>query len=141
MRIGIVRRPAFPGELNHEFVWPLVFLGGALFAWAWFQTGWSLPPCIFYEYTGLPCLGCGGTRCARQLVHLNFFEALKFHPGFFLVVLSGALWTAYAAVFWVRRDTLRLRLSVDDRGEKILRRTFVGVLIAHWAWQCYYLTR
>jgi hypothetical protein len=100
-----------------------------------------LPPCLFHEYTGLPCLGCGGTRCARQLVHLNFFAALKFHPGFFLVVLSAMLWTVYAAVFWLRRDTLRLRLSVDDRGAKVLRRTFVGTLIVHWAWQCYYLTR
>jgi hypothetical protein len=32
-------------------------------------------------------------------------------------------------------------LSVDDRGEKVLRWTFIGVLIVHWAWQCYYLTR
>ena len=74
-------------------------------------------------------------------MHLNFFDAFKFHPGFFFIVLGGALWTVYAAVFWLRRDTLRWRLSVDDRGEKVLRRIFIGVLLGHWAWQCYYLTR
>ena len=141
MRIAFVRRPAFPGELNHEFVWPAVFLGGALFAWAWFQTGWTLPPCLFHEYTGLPCLGCGGTRCARNLVHLDFGQAFLFHPGFFLVVMTAALWTAYSAVFWLRRDSLRLRLVVEPAYSRRLRIAFVLVLVLHWAWQCYYLTR
>lgn len=141
MSIRFVRRPAFPGELNHEFVWPLVFLGGAVFAWAWFLTGIQLPPCIFHEVTGLPCLGCGGTRCARQLTQLHFWEALKFHPGFFLVVVTGFFWSIYAAFFWVRRDTLRLRLSADVRGERRLRWIFIGALGLHWAWQCYYLPK
>lgn len=141
MKIGFVRRPAFPGELDHELVWPLVFLGGAAFAWGWFQTGLQLPPCLFHELTGWPCLGCGGTRCARQLTQLNFLEALKFHPGFFLVVIGGLLWTIYAAVFWLRRDRLRLRLSADVHGERVLRRLFIVGLVLHWAWQCYYLPK
>ena len=141
MRIGLVRRPAYPGELNHELVWPLVFLGGAVFAWTWFQTGIQLPPCIFHELTGLPCLGCGGTRCARQLVQLNFFEGFKFHPGFASLVVGAAVWTLYSAVFWIRRDRLRLRLSVDEQGERVLRWTFIAILVAHWAWQCYYLPK
>ncbi len=141
MAIRLVRRPAFPGELNHEFVWPLVFLGGALFAWGWFQTGIQLPPCLFHEYTGLPCLGCGGTRCARQLVHLNFLEALKFHPGFFLLVMAGAAWTLYSAFFWLRGASLRLRLSTDERGDRLLRRLFIAFLALHWAWQCFYLPK
>jgi len=141
VKIGIVRRPAFPGELDHELVWPLVFLGGAAFAWAWFQTGIQLPPCLFHELTGWPCLGCGGTRCARQLTELHFLEALKFHPGFFLTVLGGFLWTLYAAAFWLRRDRLRLRLAADARGEQVLRRLFIVGLVLHWAWQCYYLPK
>ena len=91
--------------------------------------------------TGLPCLGCGGTRCARNLVHLDFGQAFLFHPGFFLVVLLGVLWTVYSAAFWIRRDTLRLRLVVDPAYDRRLRIAFVAVLVVHWAWQCYYLTR
>lgn len=141
MKIGFVRRPAFPGELNHEFVWPLVFLGGALLAWAWFLTGYQLPACIFHEVTGWPCLGCGGTRCARQAVAGNFFAALKFHPGFFTMLLAGAGWTIYSALFWLRRDTLRLRLALDERADRLFRRSFIAILVLHWAWQCYYLPR
>ena len=91
--------------------------------------------------TGLPCLGCGGTRCARNLAHLDFGQALLFHPGFFLVVLLAFLWTIYSAVFWIRRDTLRLRLVVQPAYDRRLRIAFVVVLVVHWAWQCYYLTR
>jgi len=137
----LIRRPAYPGELNHELVWPAAFLSGALFAWAWFLSGLQLPQCVFMRVTGLPCLGCGGTRCARSLVHLDFGQAFLFHPGFSLVVMLAALWTIHSAVFWLRRDTLRLRLVVEPASSRRLRLAFVGVLIVHWAWQCYYLTR
>ena len=137
----LIRRPAYPGELNHELVWPAAFLSGALFAWAWFLSGLQLPQCVFMRLTGLPCLGCGGTRCARNLVHLELGQAFLFHPGFFLVVMSAALWTIYSAVFWLRGDRLRLRLAVEPASSRRRRLVFVGVLILHWAWQCYYLTR
>ena len=137
----LIRRPAYPGELNHELGWPATFLGGAVFAWLWFLTGLQLPQCVFMRLTGLPCLGCGGTRCARDLVHLDFGQAFLFHPGFFIIVTLAALWTIYSAVFWLRRDSLRLRLVVVNPDDRRLRIAFVVVLLAHWAWQCYYLTR
>ena len=127
--IRAIRRPAYPGELNHELVWPAAFLSGAVFAWGWFLSGLQ------------PCLGCGGTRCARNLVNLDFGQAFLYHPGFFLVVLLAALWTAYAAVFWIRRDTLRLRFFVEPTQARRFRVMLILLLAAHWAWQCYYLTR
>ena len=139
--LRLIRRPAYPGELNHELVWPAAFLGGALFAWGWFLSGLQLPQCIFMRLTGLPCLGCGGTRCARNLVQLDFGQAFLYHPAFFMVVTLAALWTTYAAVFWLRRDTLRLRLFIEPAYSRRARIAFVAVLVAHWAWQCYYLTR
>ena len=139
--LRLIRRPAYPGELDHELVWTATFLGGALFTWIWFQTGLQLPECVFHRLTGLPCLGCGGTRCARSLVRLDFGQAFLFHPGFFLVVTSAALWTVHSAVFWLRRDPLRLRLVVEPPANRRLRIAFVCVLAVHWAWQCYYLTR
>jgi len=139
--LRLIRRPAYPGELNHEFVWPAAFFGGAVFAWGWFLSGLQLPQCIFMRLTGLPCLGCGGTRCARNLANLDLGQAFLFHPGFFLLVTLAALWTVYSAVFWLRRDTLRLRLFVEPAYSRRLRIAFLIVLVVHWAWQCYFLTR
>lgn len=139
--LRLIRRPAYPGELDHELVWPATFLAGAGFVWGWFLTGLQLPPCVFMRVTGLPCLGCGGTRCARNLAHLDLGQAFLFHPGFFLLVMLAGLWTIYSAIFWLRRDTLRLRLVVEPSASRRLRIALGVVLIAHWAWQCYYLTR
>jgi hypothetical protein len=72
---------------------------------------------------------------------LDFGQAFLYHPGFFLVVLLASLWTVYAALFWLRRDTQRLRLFVEPGKARRLRIAFVLLLAAHWAWQCYYLTR
>ena len=139
--LRLIRRPAYPGELNHELVWPAVFVVGAAFAWGWFLCGLQLPPCIFMRVTGLPCLGCGGTRCARNLVNLDLGQAFLFHPGFFLVVTLALLWTVYSAIFWLRRDPLRLRLFIEPAYSRRVRIAFVALLVVHWAWQCYYLTR
>ena len=139
--LRLIRRPAYPGELNHELVWPGAFVAGAVFAWGWFLSGLQLPQCVFIRLTGLPCLGCGGTRCARNLVHLDFGQAFLFHPGFFLVVMLATLWSVYAVLFWLRRDTLRLRFFVEPAKARRVRVTFVLLLAVHWAWQCYYLTR
>ena len=137
--LRLVRRPAYPGELNHELVWPLGFLGALATGWAWFQTGWQLPGCLFMKWTSFPCLGCGGTRCARHLASLDFTGAFLYHPLFSLVLLGFALWTLWSAVWWLRRDSLRLRLAADETGSTWLRRGFIGALALNWLWQCHYL--
>jgi hypothetical protein len=136
-----IRRPAYPGELNHELVWPAAFVAGVLIAWGWFLAGLQLPQCVFIRLTGLPCLGCGGTRCARNLARLDFGQAFLFHPGFFLVVMAAMLWTVYSVIFWLRRDTLRLRFFVEPAQARRVRVAFFLLLAVHWAWQCFYLTR
>jgi hypothetical protein len=139
--LRLIRRPAYPGELNHELVWPAAFVSGAVFARAWFLSGLQLPQCVFMRLTGLPCLGCGGTRCARNLVSLDFGQAFLYHPGFFLVVTLATVWTVYSVLFWLRRDTQRLRLFVEPAQARRVRVMFLLLLAVHWAWQCYYLTR
>ena len=88
----------------------------------------------------------GDARPARfagfcNLANLDFGQAFLFHPGFFLVVTLATLWSVYAVLFWLRRDTLRLRFFVQPAKARRVRVTFVLLLAAHWAWQCYYLTR
>lgn len=35
------------------------------------------PKCVLFQWTGILCPGCGGTRAAHELVHLRFFAALR----------------------------------------------------------------
>lgn len=141
MALRFVRRPALPGELNHELVWTLVFVGAAVTVFVWFGLGLGLPECLFFKVTGLPCLGCGGTRCARHLVQFRLMEAFFFHPGFFLLTVIGALWTAYSAAFWLGRGSLRLRLVGTEADWRRLRQAGLGALLLHWVWQYHHLAR
>lgn len=56
------------------------------------QTGIHAPPCPFHALTGLPCPGCGLTRCALSLWHGSLGLALRYHPlGVLLFALCLAL--------------------------------------------------
>lgn len=37
-------------------------------------------PCLFRLLTGFYCLGCGGTRAARALLHGHFLLSAMYHP-------------------------------------------------------------
>ena len=55
------------------------------------QTGIGMP-CVLYETTRLKCGGCGLTRAAVSLLHLDFAAAFAYH----------ALWPLFAAyILWV----------------------------------------
>jgi hypothetical protein len=57
--------------------------------------GLGLPLCQFHTVTHLPCMGCGLTRCFIRLGHLQFSEALFYHPvgalAFPLVLFAAGL--------------------------------------------------
>jgi len=139
--IRFVRRPAFPGETNHELVWPSVFIVSCIIGFIFFQLGGTSPGCLFYKFATIPCLGCGATRCTRELSHFNFWSAFKYHPGVFILFFLGLLWTLYSSIFWIRRDSLRLRLVISESHRKLLLTLTILVLLFHWFWQCYYLRK
>lgn len=42
------------------------------------------PPCLFHEWTGLDCPGCGGQRAFHQLLHGNVIAAIRLNAMFVL---------------------------------------------------------
>lgn len=57
------------------------------------------PECGFRTATGLPCLGCGGTRSVRALVSGDLAASISFNPG---VVVGIVILLAWIATGWVR---------------------------------------
>lgn len=43
------------------------------------------PPCIFYEWTGLQCAGCGSGRAITNLLHGNFYIAFRMNILLFIL--------------------------------------------------------
>ena len=57
--------------------------------------------CLFHNFTGLPCPGCGLTRSWVAMAHGHAGEALVWHPlgpMLFLSALGYALWSAWTAL-------------------------------------------
>lgn len=50
-----------------------------------------LPKCVFHEFTGLHCPGCGSTRALHSLVHGDFSAALHYNL-FFVALAPVILW-------------------------------------------------
>ena len=44
-------------------------------------------PCIFYKCTGLHCPGCGITRMLFSLLHLEIYQAFRYNPLVFCLII------------------------------------------------------
>lgn len=50
-------------------------------------------PCMFHEITNFYCPGCGITRLLFSLVRLDFYQAFRYNPlVFILIILSIIYW-------------------------------------------------
>ena len=50
-------------------------------------------PCLFYEITGYYCPGCGITRLLFFLLKLDFYQAFRYNPLIFiLIIITGIYW-------------------------------------------------
>jgi len=75
--------------------------------------------CSFRSLTGIPCVGCGGTRATRALSHGRLVEAIRFNPG--VVLLFGASFAWLGWRWWRRRRR-------DDDGHHGRREACLRVL-------------
>lgn len=72
------------------------------------------PGCLLHRWTGLYCAGCGMTRAAWHLLHLQPLAALRMNPLLVLLLPLLAAGLALELAAWVRgpqRPTPRLRLG------------------------------
>ncbi len=65
------------------------------------RPGSLLPPCLFHEWTGLYCAGCGNTRAAYLLLHGDFAGSLR--QNILLLPLAGTLLLFLLRPKWLPR--------------------------------------
>ena len=57
------------------------------------------PKCVFYEFTGLYCPGCGSTRALRSLLRGDLYNACRYNA-LLTLSLPFLLWWVYREVLW-----------------------------------------
>jgi hypothetical protein len=78
------------------------------------------PKCLFHQWTGLSCPGCGATRAMYSLLHGDVVTAFKFNP-LLLILLPLLIWVFLRQV--VRQTTGQILPSPFDY-------TYVGWAVA-----------
>ena len=69
-------------------------------------------PCMLHFFTGLYCPGCGASRALRALLHLNFYQALRYNA---VLTVTAPLLAAY----FIALAVSFLRYGKDKVSEKI----------------------
>jgi hypothetical protein len=137
----IVRRRLAANELDAELLWLGILGVGGLFAVVWLMLGLPTPHCLFRAITGVPCLTCGGTRCARFLLAGHPDAALGWNPLVFAGIVLAAVFLAYAAAV-VAFSLPRLRVRFDTPREADIARVAVAaVAVANWIYLIFRFSR
>ena len=70
-------------------------------------------PCIFHKITGLYCPGCGITRMFISLFKLNIYQAFRYNPlVFILLIVSSFYFLADFLIYRITKAHMNLPKSV-----------------------------
>ncbi len=69
------------------FIWLPVIIMGSWFAKNGFSEYKDIFSCVLYEWSGILCPGCGGTRALYHLFSGNLLVSFKYHPAVITVIL------------------------------------------------------
>jgi hypothetical protein len=89
------------------------------------------PACSFRTLTGLPCLGCGGTRAVRALAAGDVLAALRFHPAVLLGCAVAGIWPLWG--FWRYRKGNDVSSPIEQNRKLVRAAWIIGVvLVLNW---------
>ena len=64
-------------------------------------------PCIFKKITGFYCPGCGITRMFRSLLELNIYQAFRYNPLVFILLILGLIYLIYYLYIKISKKELK----------------------------------
>lgn len=59
--------------------------------------------CLFHEYLGIWCAGCGGTRMIISFVHLDFYQAFRWNPLLFILLIMGIIYLIVGTIVFIKK--------------------------------------
>ena len=86
-----------------------------------------LPPCVFHEFTGLYCPGCGGTRAVRFLIRGNVEKSFIYNPIVLYTVIATFIFFAFVVKYKISGRCL-------NKDKIILPMLYIGVVIMLLNW-------
>ena len=104
-----------------------IFLLGVVYLLLLRLTSFEGVPCVFHEWTGLLCPGCGLTRAAQALLDGKPLLALSYNPLFPLYILYAGI--IFVSAIWgdeKKKDTS------FPRGPLWIHLSVLGIVVLFW---------
>lgn len=73
--------------------------------------------CVIHELTGLYCPGCGISRMLFSLIELNFYQAFRYNPLVFSLMLAYII---YIVIRFIKTKDISLSTKVGNKTVYIL---------------------
>ena len=85
------------GKIVKIFVWMLI--GGM-----WGLVSWLIDyQCPWKRSLGLDCAGCGVMRMIGALINFEWYQAFRYNPLFFLLMLMGIIYGFYVIISLLKK--------------------------------------
>jgi len=97
----------------------------------WVSAAGFMPECVWHDWTGWPCPGCGSTRAMLNLLRGDLSGALAFNP-LAAAAATTFLIGGFVAPVWLACGGLRPQLAPRHRPAFIA--AAVSAFAANWAW-------
>ena len=68
-------------------------------------------PCLFYEITGYYCPGCGITRVLFSLLKLDFYQAFRYNPLIFILIIITGI---YLLVKFILKKFMNISIEIPN---------------------------
>ena len=87
-------------------------------------------PCVFYQTTGFYCSGCGASRALRSILHLDFYQALRYNAIFTISFPLLAVYFSALAISFIRfgKDEISRKISMKPVWVLIALAVVYGIL-------------
>lgn len=66
--------------------------------------------CLWNEMTGLYCPGCGITRMLIAMIQLDFYQAFRYNPFLFLLIIFGIVYILYSLFKFKKIERINSKL-------------------------------
>ncbi len=92
-------------SLRQGFLLVFIFL----FAFFWF---WLLNiiqyKCPFLMLFHVYCPGCGGMRMILSLLHMDFYQAFRWNPFLFILMIIGFIYLIFMIIYYIKKKVIIL---------------------------------
>ena len=61
--------------------------------------------CIFHQF-GIWCPGCGGTRMIISFVKLDFYQAFRWNPLLFILLICGIVYLIIGIIMFIKKKVI-----------------------------------